>query len=491
MGATSSINKTLDSIEEKNEENKVKILNDNYKKSLNLKKKKEEEEKNSLLKINKKWENKEKEDIKNSLNNIRSKKKIELDKIITEKEEKIVEEESKDDKDLNNLTEEEKILNEKFKLIEKQGNSFLDGEITNLYNLFKYTLEVSRYIGEEMNYIKKKYPDNLISPNDAVSDDNYIVEFLGYLGGELSLYKITTLIEKKPSNEIIRDITFKMIVSGLATQRVYKLILDSEEDRIKFGKDTQLWNNYIQNIRCRIEAFHNLGKNEIYFFNQDNTNFEVLMIIYNKRLNGIEYTLRHLKLKVLIGNLLNNIILSPNMFFIEYCKEKDSWPKGDLKRGGEEYYPPYGWEGFAIKLRNRFGNKYDWLGKKGKKKKEWCVAFHGIGKGDEFKKVFSILNTNLREGPKQRFSTHENIRDYTKEEYKRCGKGVYLTPDIKKAENYAHKIKLGKFNKDVQFAIQARVNPKRIRDPGRDPINWILNGNDNEVRPYRLLVKIS
>ena len=60
---------------------------------------------------------------------------------------------------------------------------------------------------------------------------------------------------------------------------------------------------------------------------------------------------------------------------------------------------------------------------------------------------------------------------------------------MNKAEYYAHKFKIGK-NRFLQFAIQTRVDPNKIRDPGVSPIIWVLSGSDEEVRPYRLLVKI-
>ena len=72
-----------------------------------------------------------------------------------------------------------------------------------------------------------------------------------------------------------------------------------------------------------------------------------------------------------------------------------------------------------------------------------------------------------------------------------CKKGVYLTPNIEEAEKFANKVTLGNFKKKFQFIIMTRVNPKKIREPGIFPINWILNGNDDEIRPYRLLIKIT
>ena len=391
----------------------------------------------------------------------------------------------------NNLTEEES-LESKFNSIKEKASLFLNGGISDLYERFRYTMELNKYISEEINYIQNKFPDKLLLPNKAVSDGNFLINFLGYWGSELSLYRIRALIEKEGSNELIRDITFKMILTGLATQRAYKIIVNSDKEKEQFNKDIQKWYNFIQTIKNKIVAFQNLDKSELHFFNHDQKNYEVMLIIYNKRLNTIDNTLKHMPVRILTGNLLNNIILSPNMFIPTFCKNLDDWPQGnDLVRGGEKYCPPYGWIGIALKLGSKYGEDNEWFGKDGKNEKEWCVAYHGIGRGNELDKVYSIIQTNLRKGPKQRYSVYLNTRKASKKEYKRCKKGVYLTPDISKAEKYAGKMKLGVYRKEFQFAIQARVDPNKIRDPGAVPINWILNGGNGEIRPYRLLVKMS
>ena len=46
------------------------------------------------------------------------------------------------------------------------------------------------------------------------------------------------------------------------------------------------------------------------------------------------------------------------------------------------------------------------------------------------------------QGPKQCFSGYPNRRSYTVAKYKNIGEGVYLTPDIEKAEVYTDKIKV-------------------------------------------------
>ena len=34
-----------------------------------------------------------------------------------------------------------------------------------------------------------------------------------------------------------------------------------------------------------------------------------------------------------------------------------------------------------------------------------------------------------------------------------------------------------------------RINPKTVRIPENSPQNMVVNGNDNEIRPYRILIK--
>ena len=183
---------------------------------------------------------------------------------------------------------------------------------------------------------------------------NVLINFLGYWGSELSLYRIRTLIEKEQSNELIRDITYKMILTGLATQRAYKIVVNSDKEKELFDNNIQEWYNFILKIKNKIVAFQNLDKNELHFFNHDQKNYEVMLIIYNKRLNTIDNILKHMPVKILTGNLLNNIILSPSMFVPSFCKNLNDWPKGGrLARGGETYYPPYGWIGIALKIGNK------------------------------------------------------------------------------------------------------------------------------------------
>lgn len=45
--------------------------------------------------------------------------------------------------------------------------------------------------------------------------------------------------------------------------------------------------------------------------------------------------------------------------------------------------------------------------------------------------------------------------------------------------------------KKFKLITMCRINPKKIREPDRGNENpfWILNGNSEEIRPYRILIK--
>ena len=45
-------------------------------------------------------------------------------------------------------------------------------------------------------------------------------------------------------------------------------------------------------MKYKISADMKIDKKEIYFFNYDINNFEVIMIIHNQRLNGVENVLK-------------------------------------------------------------------------------------------------------------------------------------------------------------------------------------------------------
>ena len=359
--------------------------------------------------------------------------------------------------------------------------------LDNLPEKLDFILEVDKYIKKE---IKINKDENLISPEKAVYYvDNIIIRFLGYFGSELKLRNCNTYIEKKPTKYSLREIIFKIIASGLATQKIYKLYLDNDEYKTKFEDNEEEWINFLDDIKAKISNKFNVLDEDIYFFGNNLNNFETNLLIYDKKILGIEDFLKNNKLKVRSCNLLNNIILSPNIFETEFCKDVNGWPKKNLMRGGKNYNPPYGWYGISLRVQKKYGKSNKWLGKENIEG-EWPVAYHGVGKGNIFNKIVNIINGNLKD-EEGRIYKYEYNTEKNKNKYPFCGEGVYLSPKIEDAAKFTDKTSLGIFNIKFQFVFMTRVNPSKIRSPGGFPIQWILSGNSDEIRPYRLLFKLT
>ena len=501
-----------------------KKLNEDLERILNEKKIKEEKEKNLIKQINEKKLLTEKEELekklsvkyekifnlrKVNLNNFNSCKKIfineskqleveknnELERIITndKKGEKINDINKSSNND--NIKEKNEINKYPFekKLNEIKDKSYLIlNDKYNSYDINKileYILLIDEFIQEEINLDKDNGFNNLMLPNIAINSNNYINKFLGYFGSELSLYYINNVyIERNPTNVFIRDLIFKIILKYITKQRVYKLIIESPQIQKNISEKMKQWNMFNNIVRVRLSKYFEISEKDIYFYNYNAKKYEVNMLIYNKKFRTVENVLNDLEIKVKRCNLLNNLILSSNMFETKFCKNINDWSNKDGKRGGEIYFHPRGWIGLALKIKDKYERDDIWIGNKGKEG-EWAIAYHGIGKGNEFEKILNILNNGLQKGPNQFYSHHLNINTLNKKIY--CGHGVYLTPDIQYAEKYAENTKLGENNENFKFIVMTRVQPKRIRDPGVYPTNWVLNASSDEIRIYRLLVKIS
>ena len=184
-------------------------------------------------------------------------------------------------------------------------------------------------------------------------------------------------------------------------------------------------------------------------------------------------------------NLLESVKFYLDFFDNKYNRLTNNWERKNFKRGGEKYKPPYFWKGFALRVLNKFDNGDNtWLGNEGKEN-EWAIAYHGIGKGNEFNKLLNIIKENLKTGPGQLLEYLPNIRE---KKLSQIGIGVYLAPDIREAEKYSEETLVGQSR--VKFIIMCRVNPKKIRESGNYPIHWIVDGNYDALRPYRILVKV-
>ena len=104
--------------------------------------------------------------------------------------------------------------------------------------------------------------------------------------------------------------------------------------------------------------------------------------------------------------------------------------------------------------------------------------------GAELKSLIkTIVHDNLRPGSGQACEYNKDKRHPGK----KCGVGVYITPNIDVALNYSGFLPLG--NKIYNIVIMVRVNPKYIREAEGSEEYWIVDGKTEQLRPYRLLIK--
>ena len=182
--------------------------------------------------------------------------------------------------------------------------------------------------------------------------------------------------------------------------------------------------------------------------------------------------------------LLEGCLLSPELFDPKGHNKDPHWEKYNFIRGGLTYIPPYGWEGYGFKVIGKYKDD-NWIACNGNSD-EWAVGYHGICGGDILNKVHLISYSQLKSGGGQYYKNREDINHPGN----KVGVGVYLTPDIKEAENnYCDKIDY--LGKTYKFAFMCRVNPQKIRKPKKEGAEyWVLNGTSDEIRQYRILLKI-
>jgi hypothetical protein len=311
---------------------------------------------------------------------------------------------------------------------------------------------------------------------------------LGILSEEFRAYNIYSIIEKNSEDDELMDGIFKVLLCVYSILPKYEIKIDSESLKEKFLKNPKEWLNYVDDIKQKIISELSVADIKFYIISNRIDLCEFTFIILNRVSINLQRFEKLYKIKIRKDSLLEYVKLSPGFFEAKYNREINDWEKKNFKRGGETYTPPYGWKGFALKVLNKFDNgDNSWLGNEGKEG-EWAIAYHGIGKGNVFKKMINIVLNNLRNGPGQLYEQLVNVRD---KDNKRplVGQGVYLAPDIIEAERYAQKVKLGNRENDFQIIIMCRVKPSEIREAGKYPFNWILDDNYDCIRPYRILIK--
>ena len=162
----------------------------------------------------------------------------------------------------------------------------------------------------------------------------------------------------------------------------------------------------------------------------------------------------------------------------------ENWSTSE-KRGNKIYDPPIGWIGIGLKVLSSYQDDI-WIGKSNDQN-EWSVAYHGIGsnQSNPMNIVNMIIKGCYRQGSSQ---IHERCDDIF-HPGKKVERGVYCSPNIKLIEDYTGRVSIN--DKKLKVALMNRVKNSKIRccncNNGK---LWVVNATTDEIRPYRILLKI-
>ncbi len=380
---------------------------------------------------------------------------------------------------------------------------------------------------------KKENSEKFIKTEEAINnkDKNESFFVLGLLAKNLESYGITTAIEKEEPKFEENDesgTSLQFLINGLGTQKKYDFHFDISEQRneeLLNNKDEQ--EKFINNFKKKLSKAYNIPEDEIIITNPQRGSFQLSVIFvfqskdFELNINDFKEKFKNEKELIQLKTIHQESLLSAcklNKKILDSAGNNcdGGWGIGEI-RGGEEYIPPIGWIGYGLNVFDKYDlekneKRNDWISYDNREG-EWCIAYHGVGNLLSSKKVQTavrgIATSTLKEKSQlkkeetegKEDEETEGKEDEEKEEEEddyseimdmrhpnnKVGKGVYCSPNPEVMDNYAGIIEINKVKYKMGFML--RVNPEKIRVPQGKEEFWVLNGNIDEVRPYRILVK--
>ena len=368
-----------------------------------------------------------------------------------------------------------KVLKESFNL---KPNKNQEEEISDICFLGYY---IRNLIKTEL----KKEPENFINIDEEIKHyknnqkDNTILA-LYLLSNWLEENGCKVAIEKKSKDIKLNKLCLQHIFSKKAIEKKYILYFNQKFNNCLYDKDEL--NNFIIDQKNQLSDNLKISTKDIFLINPRGPDFSLDLYIKNldeNKQSKLKKYIKEQKYEKYITDYKNSILLegcklSLELFEQKFDKLPNEWSKEKQLRGNLKYYPPYNFRGFGLKVSGAYDNKDDtWLGNKNKEG-EFAVAYYGIR-----------THLNSKQEANQIFEFDDDL----KHPGKKCGRGVYLTPKIEIAESHAKELSINEINKKYKFVFQCKVNPKLIRQSEKAPDYWILNANEQEIRPYRILIK--
>ena len=361
--------------------------------------------------------------------------------------------------------------------------SIYDKKEHQVINVYDYVLEKIIDYNTHILTVPKQY----ISIDDCLLLKNEPFFILGILGKYLEQIGVNVLIEREelPRNDDLADYQkciLQFICNSYILKCKYLLEFELDENRIWILVNDPIERcNFNEKLKNILMEKYNFKEGEILITNQlrDNGKFTTVIAIksnFNKTITKDElikvFAEKDQELKTLIKVdkelITQKIKLSKSMLFPREDNKYNNW-NWNQKRGGEVYIPPDGWIKYGIKVDHNFNDRSnDWISHH-HKRGEWSVAYCCI--------------TGIDKKMEQIYENDEDIRHPGKS----VGIGVYCPSDPKIMEEKTETIDANGEKYKVGFMV--RVKPDKIRASKKNEKIWVVNGNDNELRPYGILIK--
>ena len=372
---------------------------------------------------------------------------------------------------------------------------YIESEATRYINdLLKNMDSFGEIIKNKIEQEKVSSPNKFISISEALSSnfsdelkkkDYYVLSSLKFA---LESQGCTCEIEREYANSENEKKEFytamQFITNGMYKLKKYILTFDfGNEKNNTMLNNIMVQNSFNEKLKFELKKLLNIksaSKNIIIgnpragpyivsaIIKQSNFNELNEIDLLNSLKNNIDFnSIQKVQKTILLnGCKLNRIMLDDlGDNFNNYGQNE--------KRGGKDYIPPLGWMGYGLRVLNRYdlGNN-DWIDYDNNPN-EWAVAYHGMGIG-----LNGDINNNNLQFKKSKDIYHDG---------KSVGEGVYMTQDPNIMEQYSSEYELQ--GKKYKLGIMCRIMPKSIRSPENGKEYWVINGTENEVRPYRILIK--
>ena len=315
------------------------------------------------------------------------------------------------------------------------------------------------------------------------------------------------------------------------------ILLNLKKDIIYPNLDLNDFNSHVNFLKEINRIFLDYNKNNIvseYYANDDLKKKILEVVCYNTKekikkfeffrifdyvFNMEKYSLNNNDKKIInfpneIQNIQNILLklenkfkelISIKNFMIENCnfkKEFDS--RGDLiipntsnvlKRGTEDYNPPYGWIGIGLNISGKYNENEDdkdgkWIFEK--KDSKWANAYLGFNQENNSNNKIIIKSFAIKDYLHDLVTKNEMLEiferkvdfDDKRHWIKKYEKGIYLNSKIENVENDSGIVTIG--DKIYKLLLMVRVKIDEISQPKNKDV-WVLD--KKFIRVYRILLK--